>query len=200
MLLKDEAIFVDIDTQYDFMSPKGKLYVKNAEKIIPNLKKLISYALKNKIPIIASVDTHKEDDPEFKQFPPHCVKGTYGHEKIPETKVPNYEIVENELKDIELEPEKEIIIEKKVFSLFDNVNTERILKKIARSKVVIFGVATEYCVRASAEGFLNIGFQVLIVKDAIKAISEEEGKKTLEELIKKGAKLVTTEEIITKNL
>ena len=196
MLLKEKAIFVDIDTQFDFMNPNGNLYVKNAEKIIPNIKKLIDFALKNKIPIIASVDAHRENDPEFERFPPHCVKGTPGYEKIPETKVSNYEIVENKPQEVEVSPEKEIVIEKQVFSLFDNINSDRILKKLGRSIAVIFGVATEYCVRASALGFLERGYEVLIVTDAVKEISEEEGRKALEELKNKGAKLITTDQIL----
>mgnify|MGYP000073559150 CR=1 FL=1 len=196
MLLKEKAIFVDIDTQFDFMNPNGNLYVKNAEKIIPNIKKLIDFALKNKIPIIASVDAHRENDPEFERFPPHCVKGTPGYEKIPETKVSNCEIVENKPQEVEVSPEKEIVIEKQVFSLFDNINSDRILKKLGRSIAVIFGVATEYCVRASALGFLERGYEVLIVTDAVKEISEEEGRKALEELKNKGAKLITTDQIL----
>ena len=196
MLFKEKAVFIDIDTQFDFMNPNGNLYVKNAEKIVPNIKKLIDFALKNKIPILASVDAHKENDPEFENFPPHCVKGTSGYEKIPETRVSNCEIVENKPQEVEVSPEKEIIIEKQVFSLFDNVNFDRILKKLGRSIAVIFGVATEYCVRASALGFLERGYEVFIVTDAIKEISEEEGKKALEELKNKGAKLITTEQIL----
>ncbi len=196
MLFKEKAVFIDIDTQFDFMNPEGSLYVKDAEKIVPNIKKLIDFALKNKIPILASVDAHKENDPEFENFPPHCVKGTPGYEKIPETKVSNCEIVENKPQEVEVSPEKEIIIEKQVFSLFDNVNSDRILKKLGKSIAVIFGVATEYCVRASALGFLERGYEVFIVTDAIKEISEEEGKKALKELRNKGAKLITTDQIL----
>jgi len=196
MLFKEKAVFIDIDTQFDFMNPEGSLYVKDAEKIVPNIKKLIDFALKNKIPILASVDAHKENDPEFENFPPHCVKGTPGYEKIPETKVSNCEIVENKPQEVEVSPEKEIIIEKQVFSLFDNVNSDRIFKKLGKSIAVIFGVATEYCVRASALGFLERGYEVFIVTDAIKEISEEEGKKALKELKNKGAKLITTDQIL----
>ncbi|MCP2605199.1 cysteine hydrolase, partial [Candidatus Aminicenantes bacterium AH-873-B07] len=177
-------------------NPRGNLYVKDAEKIIPNIKKLIDFALKNKIPLIASVDAHQEDDPEFQNFPPHCIKKKRGYEKIPETKVPSFEIVENKPVEIEILPGKEIIIEKQAFSLFDNVNTDKILKKLNKSTVIIFGVATEYCVRASALEFLKRGYKVYIVTDAIKEISEEEGKKALKELEDNGAKLITTRQIL----
>ncbi|MCP2520082.1 cysteine hydrolase [Candidatus Aminicenantes bacterium AC-708-M15] len=196
MSFKECAVFVDIDTQFDFMNPEGSLYIKNAEKIVPNIRRLIDFALKNKIPVIASVDAHMENDPEFEKFPPHCIKGKPGYEKIPETRVQDYEIIENKPMEIEVSPGKEIIIEKQAFSLFENINTENILKKIGRTIAVIFGVATEYCVRASALGFLERGYKVFIVTDAIKEISKEEGEKALEELKNKGAKLITTDQIL----
>ncbi|MDD2654617.1 MAG: isochorismatase family protein, partial [Candidatus Omnitrophica bacterium] len=65
--------FVDIDTQFDFMKKKGRLSIRGAERIIPNLRKLTQFADKYKINIIASVDAHSVRDPEFKLFPAHCV-------------------------------------------------------------------------------------------------------------------------------
>jgi len=58
-------VFLDVDTQVDFMSPRGRLYVPHAEEIIPNLAKLMLWARDHRIPIISSADTHAPDDPEF---------------------------------------------------------------------------------------------------------------------------------------
>ena len=64
--MSDRVVFLDIDTQYDFMNPGGRLYVPGAEKLTPNLRRLFMFAKDNNIPIISSLDTHKRDDPEFK--------------------------------------------------------------------------------------------------------------------------------------
>src|SRR4051812_2424484 len=89
------TLFVDVDTQTDFMLPGGKLYVPAAEQIIPNLKRLMAFAREHNVPVLSSVDAHVPDDPEFQQFPPHCVKGTPGQEKIPETLFAHHSVVQN---------------------------------------------------------------------------------------------------------
>ena len=80
--------FLDVDTQRDFMLPTGALYVPGAERILPKLRRLFDFARKNEISILSSVDAHVPDDPEFKQFPPHCVQGTEGQRKVDETLLP----------------------------------------------------------------------------------------------------------------
>src|SRR5690349_24009040 len=85
------VIFWDVDTQYDFMRADGKLYVPDAEKVIPNLKRLTDYAHQNDIRVVASADDHSPGDRELSDhpnwrdtFPPHCMRGTPGQKKIPE--------------------------------------------------------------------------------------------------------------------
>src|SRR5256885_16350677 len=85
------VIFWDVDTQYDFMRADGKLYVPEAEHIIPNLKRLTDYALGHGIRIVASADDHLMIHAEIWEqtdwkptFPAHCLRGTPGEKKIPE--------------------------------------------------------------------------------------------------------------------
>src|SRR5436309_11921364 len=80
-----EIAFLDIDTQVDFIEPAGKLYARGAEAIKPNLARLVRLARDLKLPLVSSVDAHREGDPEFAQFPPHCLVGTPGQKKLPET-------------------------------------------------------------------------------------------------------------------
>src|SRR3989441_10871587 len=87
------VIFWDVDTQYDFMKADGKLYVPDAEQLIPNLKKLTDYAHGHGIRVVASADDHVPEheeisaNPDWKStFPPHCLRGTPGQRKIPETR------------------------------------------------------------------------------------------------------------------
>ena len=85
-------IFWDVDTQYDFMRADGKLYVPDAEQIIPNLERLTNYAHAHAIRIVASADDHVmghaeiSDKPDWQTtFPPHCMRDTPGQRKIPAT-------------------------------------------------------------------------------------------------------------------
>lgn len=197
--MRGKIIFVDIDTQFDFIKSKGNLYVKGAERIIPNLKKLTDFANKYKINIIASVDAHSPRDPEFKMFPSHCVKGRPGQSKIKETLIKNRVFVDSKkrsqrnLKDL-LNKFRQIILEKKAFNVFSNPNTETLLRNI--DTAFVYGVATDYCVKAVCLGLLKLNKKVFLVRDAIKAISAKEGKKVLKMLTKKGVKLIKTKTLI----
>ena len=88
-----KTIFWNVDTLNDFMYKKGRLYVQDAEEIIPNLERLTRYAEKNKIKILNSADRHTKDSEEVSEtpdfattFPLHCEIGTKGAEFILETK------------------------------------------------------------------------------------------------------------------
>jgi len=78
-----------------FHAPGGKLYVPGAEKLIPNLKRLTDAAREGRVFIIGDACTHTPDDPEFKRFPRHCVRGTPGAEIIPETRADKVLVIPN---------------------------------------------------------------------------------------------------------
>ena len=76
-----KTVFVDIDTQIDFLFPAGALYVPGAERILPAIAQLNHYAVEHSMPLISTADAHSENDPEFRTWPPHCVAGTAGQSK-----------------------------------------------------------------------------------------------------------------------
>jgi nicotinamidase/pyrazinamidase len=191
----NNTVFVDVDTQFDFMNPEGGLYVPGAETIEGNLAQLIDYAAENAIPIIASADAHTPDDPEFKVFPPQCVKGTHGQERIDATLRPAAKVIENRPVDLDLDKINSVVLEKVVFDMFDNPNTEKVLAYYGAHDYVVFGVATDYCVRAAALGLRKRGYDVTVVSDAVKAVTAEGETNTLKEFAAAGIRLRTTAEI-----
>ena len=195
--MKAEMIFVDVDTQVDFMLPTGKLYVTGAEQLIPNLAKLMTWAREHNIPVLSTADAHTPDDPEFAQWPPHCVVGTPGQRRIPETQFPDAVIVPNR-------PDafvpgatwpSQIIIEKPDYFSTTNPNFETILKALGPRRFVVFGVATEYCVQADALALRQRGLTVDLVTDAIKPITEKGGRKAIEAMVAAGVRLVTIADV-----
>jgi len=196
-----KIVFVDVDTQVDFMLPTGNLYVPGAEQTIPNLERLMTFARDNGAPVISSADAHSINDPEFEQFPPHCVKGTPGQRKIPQTLLPIHRIIPNEKEPLpegeEFSRCQQWILEKQKFDLFTNVNTLFLLERIAAEGYVTFGVATEYCVRAAVVGLLRLGRPVWLVEDAIRGIDPEASQTALRELQQAGARLLKTREVVT---
>ena len=189
--------FFDVDTQIDFMDPAGRLYVPHAEDIIPRLVQLMSYARQRKIPVLSSADAHAPDDPEFKIWPPHCVAGTHGQQRIQETLLPGAMTIPMHGSDF-TPPEQwppQIIIEKDVYSTSANPHFDAILEALGPRRFVVFGVATEYCVRADVLALRQRNKPVELVVDAIKAITEEDGRKALAEMTAAGAELVKTDDV-----
>ena len=203
-MVSSSVIFWDVDTQADFMLPGGKLYVPDAEKLIPNLSRLTDAARQGRVFTIGDACTHSPDDPEFAQFPPHCIRGTSGAEIIPETRAEKVLSVPNRAGaaiPADLSEFQQVILEKQTLDVFDNPNTEKVLERVsgftdADAEIFVFGVVTEYCVRLAAKGLLNRGRRVALVGDAIEALNAEDGRKTIEELTSMGARLVTTEEAL----
>lgn len=194
-------VFLDIDTQVDFMTSTGALYVPGAESITLNLQALITFARENRIPILSSADAHPPDDPSFADWPPHCVVGTAGQFRIPETRMASPVVIAN--RPGAFAPPQEwagqFIIEKTEYDVASNPNFETILAALSRSlgpvRFVVFGVATEYCVCAAVLALRQHDFQVDLVVDAIKEITAEGGRRALDEMVAAGARLVTTAEV-----
>ena len=192
--MQEPVVFFDVDTQVDFMCPAGSLYVPGAEEIVPNLKRLMDYARANRIPVISSADAHPPDDPSFAEWPPHCVVGTPGQLRIPETSFPSSIIIANRPGRFRTPHEwvGQLIVEKQEYDATTNVNFDRILLSLGQRRFVVFGVATEYCVRSTALGLRKRGRAVDLVADAIKEIRPEDGRKAIEEMTAAGVRLVKT--------
>lgn len=185
------TVFFDVDTQIDFLFPAGALYVPGAETLLPTLARLRDYAAANGIPIISSVDAHAEDDPEFQQWPPHCVAGTTGQQKPRETLLEPRLIVPVEPGDYPVDQARQIIVEKRSLDVFTNPNLCQILDKLGAGRCVVYGVVTEYCVRCAALGLLKTGRQVELVTDAIRSLDREAERRTLDEITQAGGRLTT---------
>lgn len=196
--------FFDVDTQFDFMSARGALYVPGAEDLVERLETLLKAARDRGIPVVASADAHVPDDPEFAIFPPHCVKGTPGAAKIGATRSlrPLTIEVDGEFDLRQLttlgSAGRDVLIEKRTFDVFTNPNAEKALARMAIPHWVVFGVATDYCVRAAALGLLERGYQVTLVTDAIAAVDIKpgDGERALAEMQAAGARFVTTDAVL----
>jgi len=193
-------VFVDVDTQADFMLPGGRLYVPGAEKLLPTLARLRDFAEQHNIPVLTCTDAHPTDAKEFEQLPPHCVRGTPGQLKVPETLVHKYMIVPQErrtlLTDEELYRYRQWILEKDDLDLFTNPQADDLVKRLDAEQYVVYGVATEYCVRFAVKGLLERKRPVTLLVDAIREIKPEDGQAVLRELQAGGAKLAESKEVL----
>ena len=195
-------IFWEVDLQRDFMLPGGRLYVPGAEKLLPNIRRLTDQARSGRVFLVSHGCFHAPDDPEFAQFPPHCVKGTPGAELLPEALTESVVRVANEERaeiPEDLFRYQQILLEKQTLDVFQSRHADPLLARLSRdAEFVVFGVATEYCVNFAARGLIERGRSVTLVKDAIETLNPKDGERTIAELVAMGARVTTTEEILEK--
>ncbi len=203
-------LFWDVDTQVDFMLPEGKLHVPGAETLLPQLAALTQAAHDNGIPVLASADDHELGDaeisgpPDFRTtFPPHCLRGTPGVERVPATQHPEaVEIGHRELSAVELAQRlaggpTSFLVQKKRFDVFSNPNTEPLVAALAPKRIVLYGVALDVCDRYAIEGLLARGYAGLeLVRDAVKPIRAEEAPDLLADWQRRGVTLTTTAAVL----
>ena len=195
--MSEPLVFFDIDTQVDFMDPAGRLYVPGAEKLVPNLVRLMDWARENEIPVVSTADAHAPDDPEFKIWPPHCVEGSPGQRRIPAALTAGAVVIPNRPRGF-TPPSHwlgQFIVEKSSYDPQDNPNFDDVLLALGPRSAVVYGVATEFCVRASALTLRRHGLPVDLVVDAIQPVTEIGGHEATDEMIARGVRLVKTDDI-----
>jgi nicotinamidase/pyrazinamidase len=201
-------IFWDVDTQVDFMEPSGKLYVPGARDLAPVLERLVDAGRAARVVHVASADDHELTDPELSEspdlrntFPPHCLRGTRGAEKIIETKqrdplplshVPFPPGLVPRLVD----GRREILLLKKNFNVFTNPNTDPLLDALDPDEIVVFGVATDVCDDAAIRGFLLRGRRVRFVEDAARGLDEARVAACTAAWRERGVEFSSAEEVI----
>jgi len=207
--MKKGMLFWDVDTQYDFMRPEGRLYVPGAEGIIDNVSKARRFALDNGCSILASMDWHKKENPEisdtpdFKDtFPPHCMEGSSGSERVgylgnlPIDVVPNEPIDEAGLRKLLDKEQFHIVLRKDKLDVFTNPNTKTIIELLKPETVLVFGVALDLCLRMAVEGLIKMGgMKLYILKDAVKGLGVKPNDRVLEKFKKQGIKIISVADL-----
>src|SRR5436190_3122778 len=194
------------------MHPDGKLYVPGAEETAPAMRRLVEAARAAGIVHVASADDHELTDPEISDrpdwrntYPPHCLRGTRGAQKIPETEqddplplglVPFPPGLVPALAD----GRREILLLKKSFDVFTNPNTDPLLDALDPGEIVVFGVATDVCDDAAIRGFLLRGRRVRFVEDAARGLDEERTAACTAAWREGGAEVASVDEVVEDSL
>jgi nicotinamidase/pyrazinamidase len=193
-MLEGRLVFVDIDTQRDFLDPSGALYVPGSAEIVPNLARLTEFARTHDIPILATACNHFPDDPELKQFPPHCMAGTPGQERVAATSCSD-SIVLDVAERLDSKLPRHLTLLKRELDVFSRLDAGDLVAQYKRNEptFVVYGVATDYCVRAAVEGLMERQCQVAIVADAVRAIDPSVEADLLSSWARRGALLTVTD-------
>ena len=186
---KDALIVVDI--QADFL-PGGDLAVPKGNEVIPPLNHYSKLFFSRRLPVYFTRDWHPQDHLSFREngglWPPHCVAGTPGA-MFPQALL--------------LPADHKFIISKGLKSEFDAYSGFQdtpllsLLQERGIRRVFIGGLATEYCVKNTVTGSLNLGFTTFLLADAIQGIdmTPGESEKAVEQMLSEGAIALTEEDL-----
>ena len=188
------TVFFDVDTLIDFAFPAGALYVPGAEKRLEAVAALTRYAAAHGIPVISTADAHAENDPEFRSWPAHCVKGTLGQRKPEATLLERRVVIPADAARPAPVLAQQVIIEKRTLDCFDSPHLLPLLEQLAADRYLVYGFVTEYCVRYAALGLLKTGRRVELATDAIQCLRQQDADRTLDEFTAAGGILTTVAE------
>ena len=180
---KDRDALIIVDVQRDFCKG-GALPVPGGEKIVPVLNKYIKKFSEAGALIVATRDWHPPNHLSFKNYggawPPHCIQGTPGADFHPDLKLP---------KDTKV-VSKATLHDKEAYSGFDGTDLERELKNAGIRRVFVGGLATDYCVKSTVLDALRLGFETVLLFDAIKGVDVNPGdsERAIREMLDRGAK------------
>ena len=155
-----------IDMLNDFIEPEGKLYIgESGKRIVPFIKdKILEFRKEGKV--IYVCDAHSENDKEFKDWPPHAIRGSWGAEVIRE-----------------LSPLLEdIMVEKRTYDGFIGTRLEEVLKRLSIKEIYLTGVLTNICVLYTGAHAKMIGYPVKVYRDGCASISDDKQEWALREM------------------
>lgn len=174
-----KAIII-IDMQNDFVT--GAIKTDRAQRIIPNIKRVIDAAHSTDTPVVFSVDAHRpEGDREFEIWGPHAIAGTPAAQVIPELKPSRHDYE----------------VPKRRYSGFHGTDLNLFLTENKVDEVVLCGLHTNICVRhTSADAFYN-GYKITVPEDCVEAFSEKDHREGLDYLkTVYGARISSSAEIV----
>lgn len=180
----DSLIIVDV--QRDFC-PGGALAVPNGDAVVPVLNEYIEIFKKAGAPIYATRDWHPPNHISFREregkWPAHCVQNTTGAEFHPTLALPADATTISKATD----PERE------AYSGFDRTNLKEELENKGVTRVFVGGLATDYCVKSTVLDALRLGFETVLLEDAVKGVDLQSGdsEKAMKEMAEAGAKKAT---------
>jgi len=185
---KDALIVVDV--QRDFC-PGGTLPVPDGDRVIPVLNHYIKRFETTRAPIYATRDRHPSNHTSFTTYggiwPPHCIQGSEGAEFHPDLELPKKVTIISKATD----PSRE------AYSGFDGTELEEDLRNNGVKRGFIGGLATDYCVKNTVLDALTLGFETMLLIDAIRGVNlqPDDSKKAIEDMVKKGAKKIVLSQL-----
>lgn len=184
-----DALLV-VDVQNDFL-PGGSLAVPRGDEVVPVLNRCLTLFSRKALPIYASRDWHPANHCSFRAqggpWPPHCIAETYGAEFPGSLDLPADAVIIS----------KADTPEKDAYSAFGDTDLGLCLKAVDVRRLFVGGLATDYCVLNTVKDARALGYDVVLLTDAVRAVEVQpgDGEKALAEMRGLGARLAASSDI-----
>jgi len=182
-----------VDVQNDFADPKGSLYVMEGEQVIAVANREIEGALSAGARVVYTADWHPESTPHFKKdggiWPVHCVHETWGAEFEPKLEVRG-EVVRTGVGGED--GYSGFTVRDPVTGEERKTPLEDMLREAGVERVVVLGLATDYCVKETVLDAVRLGFDTTVLREGIRAVNLQpgDGDRALDQMSDAGAKVV----------
>jgi nicotinamidase/pyrazinamidase len=189
-----ETALIVVDMQNDFADPAGSLYVRGGEQVVPVVNREIELAAATGAAVVYTQDWHPESTPHFAKdggiWPVHCVQGTWGAEFHPQLHIEG-EVVRKgsggedgysgfSMRSPETGEERP-------------TQLEELLRERGIRRVVVAGLATDFCVKETVLDAAERGFEVGLLAEAVRAVELEPGdaQRAMDDIYRAGATVVS---------
>ncbi|RMG49198.1 MAG: nicotinamidase [Acidobacteria bacterium] len=180
----NDALIV-VDVQNDFC-PGGALPVPAGDEVVPELNAWIAWARAGGALVVASRDWHPAHHCSFEPFggrwPPHCIAGTPGAAFHPRLEIPDEAVIVSKA----TQPDRD------AYSAFDGTGLETRLRERGVKRVLVGGLALDYCVKATALDAARAGFETVLLRSATRPVEVHpgDGERAVEELRAAGVRIL----------
>lgn len=195
-----DRVLLDMNTQCDFLLPRGALPVVNRSEVLPKIRAVMNWGRIHQTPIISSLECHRVGE-ATRGFPQHCIEQTHGQKKLPFTMMPRRIVLhgDNTL-DVPLDPFRryqQVIFTKRRDDFLSNPKADRLINSIQTKVFIVFGAGVEYCIKSAVLGLLARKRQIIVVKDACGTWCTADNDIALLQMQSKGALVVSTAEFLS---
>jgi nicotinamidase/pyrazinamidase len=193
--LKEGDALLVVDIQNCFL-PGGSLGVAGGDEVVPPMNRAIMTFARKRLPVFISRDWHPANHCSFVAqggpWPPHCVQNTEGAAFAANLQIPDGAVIISKATDPDVEEYSDMAGRDPEGNTFDEV-----LRKIGVRRIFIGGLATDYCVLYTVRNALELGYEVYVLIDGIRAVDVNlgDGEKAVKEMEERGAIMITTENL-----
>jgi nicotinamidase/pyrazinamidase len=188
--VRGDALLV-VDVQNDFL-PGGALAVPEGDAVVVPLNAYIELFERERLPVFATRDWHPPGHCSFRAqggpWPPHCIAGSPGAEFAAGLRLPADAA----------RIAKAARVDADAYSGFDGTELDALLRGARVRRVFVGGLATDYCVLNTVRDALRLGYEVMLLRDAVRAVDAApgDGARAEAEMIGLGAQPVELRHIL----